>query len=68
MRNAKWWCGASKSEAPRSFRNRSSRIAKPLPLGKGPPTGRGIGRKVLRQLISKYGADYGKCRTESVVK
>ena len=50
------------------FRNRLSRIAKPLPLGKGPPAGRGIGRKVCRQRISRYGADYGMCRTESVVK
>ena len=50
------------------FRNWSSRIAKPLPLGKGPPAGRGIGRRVCRQRISRDGADYGMCRTESVVK
>ena len=57
-----------KTEAPQFFRNRSSRIAKPLPLGKGPPEGRGIGRKMCRQRVSKYGADYGMCRTESVTK
>ena len=55
-------------EAPRICKNRSSRIAKPLPIGKGPPSVRGIGWKVCRQLVSRYGADYGMCRMESVVK
>ena len=55
-------------EAPRIFRNRLSHITKPLPLGKGPPAGRGIGRKMCRQLVSRYGADYGKCKVENVGK
>ena len=54
-------------EAPRNFKNGSLRIAKPLPLGKGSPAGRGIGRKVCRQLVSRYGSDYDMCRTESVI-
>ena len=44
------------------------RIAKPLPFGKGPPAGRGIGRKVCRERFCRYGADYGMGITESVVK
>ena len=53
-----WWCSAYNVEAPHHFSNGASRIAKPLPLGKGPPTGRGIGRQMTQQSVSSFEANY----------
>ena len=33
---------------------------KPLPLGKRPPAGRGIGRRMNKQPVRSYGTDYSK--------
>ena len=44
------------------------RIAKPLPFGKGPPAGWGIGRKVCRQPVRRYRTNYGRGRAESVIR
>ena len=36
----------------------AAKFSKPLPLGKGPPAGQGIGRRVRRQFICTFGTDY----------
>ena len=38
---------------------------KPLPLGKRPPAGRGIGRLMNKHLIRSYGTDYSKGTSKS---
>ena len=61
-------CGAvhHNVKAPR-FLNMTSRMAKPLPLGKGPPEGRGIGRQMHWQKDSIDGTDYGKRKQFSLI-
>ena len=38
---------------------------KPLPLWKRPPAGRGIGRRMNKQLVHSYGTDYSKGTSKS---
>ena len=38
---------------------------KPLPLWKSPPAGRGIGRRMNKQLVHSYGTDYSKGTSKS---
>ena len=52
---------AHQKESAAEFENRRcprSVHEKPLPLGKGPPEGRGIGRQLRKQLLHTYAADY----------
>ena len=46
--------------------NRHTQYKKPLPLGKGPPAGRGIGGQMKKQPVSTYETDFKMRQTKSI--